>query len=172
MRGIVRVIGSFSWAIVLASVVLCCAPATSATAMIPRSDEKPSDVSEISFERQCTGCESPFTATLRSDGVATRVFLGNARMGVAPRSFTGRVSRADFDRLVALLSSEGFFKLEEAYRNPRLQDGEWVKTSAVRGGKPKSVLDSNKAGPPNLRRIEEAMEAALGRVAWVAETAR
>ena len=172
MRGIVRIIGSFSRALALASVAFGCAQAGSSTTNPPQPGGGIPDISEIAFERQCTGCEGSFAATLRSDGSATRVFHGNARMGIAPRSQKGRVGRADFDRLAGQFSTEGFFKLEEAYRNPRLQDGEWVQTSAVRGGKPKSVLDANKAGPENLRRIEEAVEALLGRIAWVAEPAR
>ena len=47
-----------------------------------------------------------------------------------------------------------------------------MQTGAIRGGKPKSVIDANRAGPDNLKRIEEAVEALLGRIAWVAESAR
>ena len=174
MRGIVRLIGSFCGALALASVASGCAQASSSTSTVkpPEAGGKVADISEIMFERQCTGCEGSFAATLRSDGSATRVFHGNARMGIAPRSLKGRVSKADFDRLAGQFLTEGFFKLEESYRNPRLQDGEWVQTGAVRGGKPKTVIDANKAGPENLRRIEEAVEAVLGRIVWVAEPAR
>ncbi len=169
MRGIVRMILSLSQAFALASVTSGCAQASSSTTKPREPAEKLSEISEITFERQCTGCEGSFAATLRSDGSATRMFHGNARMGIAPRSLKGRVGKSDFDRLVGQLEAEGFFKLEEAYRNPRLQDGEWVQISAVRGGKPKSVLDANQAGPLNLRRIEEAVEALLARIVWVAE---
>jgi hypothetical protein len=125
---------------------------------------------EITLERQCFGCEGPYTATLRSDGSATRVFHGNTRMGIAPRTLKGSVGRADFDRLATLLVTAGFFDLADSYRDPQIQDGQWVTTSAVRAGDRKSVLDSNRAGPPALDQIEKAIEAVIDSIVWTPAT--
>lgn len=126
-------------------------------------------VTEITFERQCFGCEGPYSATLRQDGQASRTFHGNRRMGTADRELTGRVEPTNFERLAAVLVSEGFFDLADSYRLPDVADGQWVTVGAVRAGARKSVLDSNHAGPANLARIETAIEAVIEAVDWKAQ---
>lgn len=148
---------------------LSCAMANHSTTTPPQAEARPSPVSEIVFQRACFGCEGAYTATLRADGSATRELHGNARMRVPPRTLKGRVAAASFERLAALLASEGFFELLDSYRNPRLQDGQSITTTAVRSGARKSVLDSNRAGPPQLERIEKAIEAVIEEIQWTPE---
>lgn len=128
----------------------------------PRHDS----VTEIALERDCSGCETGSTVTLRLDGTATLKKSGKARFGTTDQSFTGSVARSDFDRLASLLISRGFFDLRDEYRDPALADGAWITTSAVRDGVTKKVIDSNEAGPPALRAIEEAIEGARVAITW------
>jgi hypothetical protein len=58
--------------------------------------------------------------------------------------------------------------MRDEYRDPNLADGGWIATSAVRDGSTKQVLDSNEAGPPALKAIEEAIEGVRASIAWVA----
>ncbi len=123
-------------------------------------------VTEIVLERQCFGCEGSYKATLRPDTSATRVFHGNARIRVPERSLAGVVESAEFERLAKLLVAEGFFELADSYRDPQVQDGQWVTTSAIRGGRLKSVVNSNRSGPASLERVEKAIEASIEKIAW------
>jgi hypothetical protein len=124
-------------------------------------------ISEVTLERDCFGCETSVAMVLRSDGTASLRHTGKARFGTSDRSMIGTVSRTDFDRLAALLVSQGFFELRDEYRDPALADGAWVSTGAMRDGRRKRVLDSNAAGPAELRAVEDALEAVRARIAWV-----
>lgn len=126
----------------------------------------PHDVTEISLERHCFGCAEPFRVVLGRDGTASRTVPGNARQGTSDRSWHAAIPATEFEALAELLVAEGFFELEDEYRDPRLADGESLTTRAVRGGKDKTVLDSNRAGPPALKRIEEAIQAQMSRLTW------
>ncbi len=145
-------------------VALILATCDSVTA--PRADS----VTEIALERDCSGCETGTTMTFRQDGTAALKTTGKARFGTSDRSFTGSVARADFDRLASLLISRGFFDLRDEYRDPSLADGAWITTSAVRDGRTKKVLDSNEAGPPDLKAIEEGIEAVRASIRWAPAT--
>ena len=123
-------------------------------------------ITEIALERDCSGCATGTLVTLRRDGTATRHDTGKARFRTEDRTFTGSVERADFERLASLLISSGFFDLQDEYRDPELADGEWITTSAIRDGSARSVLDSNGAGPPALKAIEEAIEGVRASIAW------
>lgn len=87
-------------------------------------------------------------------------------MRVPERTLTGVIESAEFQRLAELLVAEGFFELAESYRDPQLQDGEWVTTSAIRGGRLKSVVNSNRSGPANLEKVEKAIEASIEKITW------
>ena len=142
----------------LAFILTACASVTA-----PRPDA----VTAITLERDCSGCETGTTMTFRLDGMATLENTGKERFGTSDRSFTGKVARADFDRLASLLISRGFFDLRDEYRDPTLADGAWIATSAVRDGRTKKVVDRNEAGPPALRAIEEAIESVRASITWV-----
>lgn len=142
----------------LAVVLAACASVTAT---------KGNPVTEITQERDCSGCEAGHTlVTLRQDGTASLTNVGKSRFGTADRVFTGRVTRADFDRLASLLASRGFFDLQDEYKDPSLADGSWIETSAVRDGRTKKVLDANAAGPPALRAVEDAIEAVRAAIDW------
>ena len=52
-------------------------------------------------------------------------------------------------------------------RYPELADGAWQTTTVVGDGFPKSVLNSNHAGPPKLVAIEEAIDALSKKVVGI-----
>ena len=72
----------------------------------------------------------------------------------------------DFEHLAALMEGEGFFDLNETYRDPRLQDGQWVTISALRDGRRKAVLHSNRVGPSQLQVLEDAIDTLAKKVVW------
>jgi hypothetical protein len=127
---------------------------------------RPDSITAITQERDCFGCPATTTVSLYRDGSATLRQTGKARFGTSDQSFTGTVTRADFDRLAALVVSRGFFELREEYRDPTLADGAWVVTTVLQSGRPKKVLDSNAAGPADLRAVEDAVEAVRARLTW------
>jgi hypothetical protein len=135
--------------------VACASPAS------PTADS----IDEVRQERDCTGCDSGTVVALRRDGTATMVRTGKARHGTTDRTFAGSVPAADFQRLAALLVSKGFFQLQDEYRDPTVADGSWVTTSAA-GDQAKTVVDSNAAGPANLKEIEDAVEAVRASITW------
>ena len=142
--------------IVLAMPVIACASPASPTA---------DSISEIRQERDCSGCDSGTVVTLRRDGTATMVRTGKSRFGTTDRTSTGSIAAAEFQRLAALLVSKGFFALQDEYRDPTLADGSWVTTTAS-GEQTKTVVDSNAAGPANLREIEDAVETVRASISW------
>jgi hypothetical protein len=142
--------------IVLAMPALACGSPAS-----PSADS----IVEIRQERDCSGCDSGTAVTLRRDGTATFVRTGKARFGTTDRTSTGSVSAADFERLAALVVANGFYAMQDEYRDPNLADGAWVTTSAA-GERAKTVVDSNEAGPAKLREIEDAIEAMRAAITW------
>jgi hypothetical protein len=99
----------------------------------------------------------------RRDGTATlttRGVLGE------DHSCSGSVASDGFEALADLIQRAGFFGLEKAYRHNELQDGEAVTTSAFVGGRLKVVANSNQAGPPNLKAIEDAIDALGEKTSW------
>jgi hypothetical protein len=126
-------------------------------------------VTEIRQERDCTGCESGVTVTLRRDGTARLAYSGKSRFGTSSRTLSGTVARADFERLSALLVARRFFDLKDEYRDPAMADGAWVSTTAAAADRTKTVLDRDGAGPAALREIEEAIEAVRASIAWSPE---
>src|SRR5213075_584231 len=71
----------------------------------------------------------------------------------------GFVTRATFDALTTMLVRENFFRCADAYYDPELVDGTSVSTSVATDTVTKIAEDSNGAGPANLVRIEQAIEA-------------
>ena len=136
-------------------VIACASPAS----------PSPDSIAEIGQERDCTGCETGTRVTLRRDGTATMVSTGKARFGTTDRTSQGSLKAGDFQRLAALMVSKGFFGLQDEYRDPTVADGSWVTTTAA-GEQTKTVVDSNAAGPANLKEIEDAIEAVSGSISW------
>ena len=110
----------------------------------------------------------PYKLTFRRDGTATLTIVGVLRYASVDHTCRGSVTPEEVARLGALIQREGFFDLNEAYLDPRVQDGDAVVTSAVVDGRRKAVVNSNQAGPPNLKAIEDAIDALAKRVAWTA----
>lgn len=123
-------------------------------------------ITEIRLERNCFGCPAGSRLVLRRDGAATLTATGNARRGTADRSSRGRITSVDFDGLVRVLTTQGFFELENEYADPQLQDGDSSVIGVSRAGQEKTVSRRNGAGPPALDVIERAIEAVRSRTAW------
>jgi hypothetical protein len=120
-------------------------------------------IQEIALERRCFRCENQYKLTFRRDGAATRTSFGSAPVD---RTFKGTVTPEEFAALATLMQREGFFDLNDTYRDPGLADGEWATTSAAADGRNKAVLNSNRVGPPKLKAIEDAIDALGKKVAW------
>jgi hypothetical protein len=129
----------------------------------------PSPITEISVERDCFGCATGSVLVLRRDGTATLTITGKARMGTENSVSTGSVRREDFDELARLALTQGFFDLNDSYEDPQMQDGAWSTTRVVRGTQDKRVFRRDDAGPPALRRLEDAIERVKARTRFVAE---
>lgn len=113
-------------------------------------------IEEMAIQRGCFGCEYPYKLTFRRDGTATLMTMGVLRHNTVDHTCRASVTPEDFARLATFIQGEGFFDLNETYRDPGIQDGEVVVTSAVVDGRPKAVQNANRAGPPNLKAIEDA----------------
>lgn len=125
------------------------------------------DITEISIERDCTGCSSGTVLVLRRDGKATLNVVGKARLGTQDSSSSGSVSRADFDALAKLVASKGFFQMKDSYEAADVQDGAWVTTRVRSGTRDKQVIHRNAAGPDGLKQMEAAAAALQARIAFV-----
>ena len=138
-------------------------------------------ISEITLERiwtSCIGC-GDYKVILRKEGsdpdkdvlVAYSEAKTDLRSGGLPRQSTlqrkGRLRSSYFHRLAMLLDSQGYFELKEHYGG-RI-DTLIVKTTAVRDGIRKAVLDNSDEGPIQLWGVEMAIDGALARVEWEQE---
>jgi len=99
-------------------------------------------------------------------GSAVKTVLGNARMGTVDHRFAGESTPAAFHDVAVVAAAANFFDLRDEYRADSTADGETLTTTAIAGGRSKSVLDANKAGPAALRRLESAMLAFDQSVTW------
>ena len=137
---------------------------------MPASARPPSSaaIEEITIQRGCFGCENHYKLTLKRDGTATLMRMGVLAFGRLDQRCTGTVGREAFGKLAAVVQGSGFFDLDDVYQDPRLADGGAVITTAVVAGRRKTVVDSNRKGPPNLLAIEDAVEGLGETVPWKA----
>lgn len=123
-------------------------------------------ISEIALERRCFGCQEPYKLTFQRDGAAHLLLVGVARQGTVDRNRRGTVTRDEFTQLASLIQTEGFFDLNDAYRDSTVADGQAAITTVVVDGRTKVVVNSNEAGPVRLRTIEDAIDALGKKVTW------
>ena len=123
-------------------------------------------IEEIAIKRGSFASEYPYELTFWRDGTATLMTMGVLRHNTVDHTCRGRVTPQDFARLATFIQREGFFDLNETYRDPRIEDGEVVVTSAVVDRRRKVVQNLNQAGPPHLKAIEGAIHALGKNVAW------
>lgn len=121
-------------------------------------------ITEIAIERDCFGCDNAGALRLRSDGSALLTRVGKARHGTQDEVREGRISPAEFDGLARLLLQRGFFELKDRYEDPDLQDGAWTTVHAVRGTQRKAVFVREDAAPPELKAVENAIDALRSRI--------
>jgi hypothetical protein len=132
-------------------------------AVVSQAEPLAASIEEVAIERQCFGCRNLYKLTVQRDGtVILRI------PGVLGPAYTcdGKVLPDDFARLANLIQSEGFFGMNERYRDPRLADGEVLITSVVIGGKRKVIAHRDKVGPASLKAIEDAIHALGERASW------
>jgi hypothetical protein len=132
-------------------------------AFVPQTEPLAASIEEVAIERQCFGCENLYKLTVRRDGTVILNIFGV--LGTV-HTCEGRVPPDDFVRLANLIQTEGFFGMNEDYRDPRLRDGTVLITSVVTGGKRKVVTHLHKVGPASLKAIEDAIHALGDRVSW------
>ncbi|MBC7940635.1 MAG: hypothetical protein H7Z19_12875 [Chitinophagaceae bacterium] len=126
-----------------------------------------SSITQITLERDCSGCAAGSVLVLRRDGSATHTITGKARLGTQTQTSTGTVRSADFEALARLATGQGFFELNDSYEDPQIQDGPWAMTSIARGDADKKVFRRDDAAPPALRAIESAIEALQTQIKFV-----
>jgi hypothetical protein len=119
-------------------------------------------IEEIAIERLCRGCENRYKLTFRRNGGATLTRMG----GLSIHTCRGSVTAEAFGRLATLLQKQGFFELNESYFDPRAADGGTTRTTVVVDGRQKAVHNSNRAAPPSLTAIEDAIDALGEKTSW------
>ena len=123
-------------------------------------------ITEISIERDCSGCANGSLLVLRSDGTATLTQVGKVRLGTADSASRGTLRREDFDALARLAQSKGFFEMQDSYEDPEVQDGAWVTTRVLRGTQDKRVMRREAVGPAGLKQLEAAIAALQARIGF------
>jgi hypothetical protein len=121
-------------------------------------------ISEITLERDCSGCPTGSILALRRDGTATYAVTGKARLGTESRTSTGRLPAGEFEKLARFIVAQGFFDMKEQYDDPQVRDGAWTTTSVMRGGQDKRVFRRESAGPAALAAVEGAIDALKARI--------
>jgi hypothetical protein len=141
-------------------------------------------ISEITLERiwdNCIGCAN-YQVTLSKDGPdpykdvsITYTETKTERSGGLQTQSTvqrkGKLESFYFHRLAILLESQGYFKLKDHY-GAGIIDTLIVKTSVVRDGNRRAVLNNAHEGPIELWGIEMAIDGAIARVTWEPEDSK
>lgn len=141
----------------------CVAPAAGAH---PPDAKAVAAITEISLERDCSGCSTGSLLVLRRDGTATLTLTGKARLGTEDKVSRGTLRAPEFDALAQLALRQDFFALNDEYQDAELQDGSWTATRVLRGGQDKRVFSREGAGPAGLRALTAAIEALKSRIAF------
>ena len=142
-------------------------------------------ISEITLERiwdNCIGCAN-YKVTLSKDGpdpykdvsiTYTETKTESRSGGLQTQSTVqrkGKLGSFYFHRLAILLESQGYFKLKDHY-GAGIIDTLIVKTSVVRDGSRRAVLNNAQEGPIELWGIEMAIDGAIARVTWEPEDSK
>ena len=111
----------------------------------------------------CFGTCPVYSATLRSDGLAT--YTGGRH---APRtgSHRGKAYFGDFARLALFVEQSGFMQLAGRYTAPWTDDETVVVSITSRDGTTKEVSNYGRFGPPNLWVLERAIDAVVNEIDW------
>jgi hypothetical protein len=138
---------------------------------VPAQPEAPGQFSvdrigEIAIQRGCFGCEHPYKLTFARGGTATLMTFGVLREGTVDHACTGNVRPEAFAALASLMQREGFFDLRDLYSDHQSGDAYVVITSAVVDDRQKAVQHVNRGGPPNLKAIENAVDALAREIVW------
>ena len=118
-------------------------------------------ISEITLEHiGGFGIGRQYKVILRRDGTA--LYIGEASAELKGQ-YRGKISATDFERLAKMLEAHRYFKLRARYA--RLdKDASTVITSAVRGGRRKTVENYAEAAP--TKEIEIAIDAIVKQIKW------
>lgn len=125
------------------------------------------EITDITVERDCSGCRTGSLLVLRRDGTASFTVTGKARLGTEDKSSRAPIPAGEFDRLARLAVAQGFFALNDAYEDAATQDGRWVTTSITRSGQSKRVFNRGDAGPASLKAVQAAAETLRAQLVFV-----
>ncbi|MDB6147540.1 MAG: hypothetical protein JWO45_1204 [Spartobacteria bacterium] len=150
----------------LASLLVCfasCAFAATAAS---------AEISEITLERTaCYGTCPVYKVTLQSDGTVTydgKEFVKE----VGKRS--GKISKEQFQQLVAQIQKTDFFNLEDEYRTRKNADGSVTAVTdlptcitTVKSGARSKIVKNYFGGPESLKTLEDLIDKISGSALWV-----
>jgi Domain of unknown function (DUF6438) len=127
-------------------------------------------VTQITLERtECKGTCPVYKVSFQPDGTVT--YVGQKHV---PRigTFTGRIDRRTFGRMVELLASFNYSQLQDRYTSP-ITDHPHAITSVSWGDKRKTIDNYAEAGPTSLWAFELVLDAVTATVdGWKQVTAR
>jgi len=163
------------WGWCLLALAGCAAPSPPVNAASPPAapvqgttptDAMAASITRIALERDCFGCAEGSVLVLQRDGNASYSTVGKARHGTQDATLRGTVRPEDFDRLARMAAAQGYFALADSYEAADTPDGAWATTAIARSGAEKRVLRRGEAGPPGLRALEAAIDAARQKIAF------
>jgi len=154
------------WLGSLAVALACTAPTARPLAHTGWTIQSAETITSVSLERRCFGCEDTFKVTVNRDGTATRTIFGYERFGTDDRHATAEVSHKAFEALAQTVVSAGFFGLDDEYRDPQITDGAFLITTVTTATGSKVVVNSNRAGPDELQRLQAAIRALADTLPW------
>lgn len=131
----------------------------------PAPPRSPARIEGIVIKRLDFVGDCPYELTFLRDGAATLTVLSTT-FGVLDRTCKGTVEPQDFAALAGLLEAAGFFDMRAGYYRPDIVDQPGVVTIAFGSGRFKKVSNIKATGPPELRAIEQAIDALGRKVAW------
>ena len=106
IKGFIAKFGARRGALLGFAMLAMCGCAPQLTGAQSRTGSPSMNITEISLERDCSGCATGSVLVLRRDGSATLTTTGKARLGTADRVAVGRVRSEDFEQLAQLAEPE------------------------------------------------------------------
>jgi hypothetical protein len=148
-----------------------CFPLTAALVLAVSIARAEPPITKIVLERTtCFGVCPVYTLTIQSSG---RVDFVGTKHVWEPGPHRGKISRADFARLVNKIEEIHFFTLKNRYdgkkpdgSGPTVTDLPTRKTSVTRGSQTKTV-ENYFRGPPGLKELEDLIDEVTKSSIWI-----
>ena len=121
-------------------------------------------ITEIGLERTtCKGVCPAYTVVLKSDGSVRYVGRSNA---LKRGEHTGRIPKAQFDRLAEFINEVGYMELDSTYSRT-VMGGPTAFTSVVRDdGQTKTISEYDRSGPASLWAVEQLIDHLTRTAVW------